>query len=77
MQFSTYGVDNDDWSDVNCATRYGNGGNWFNSCLYQNMNAKYGADGNEGSYYMFWYMFDTNNSFMALKAMRWMVREIV
>merc|ERR1719376_1844447 len=77
MQFSTYDVDNDEYS-ANCATRYdGNGGNWFNACLRQNMNGKYGGDGDEGSDYMSWYKFDTSDYYMALKTMRWMVREVV
>ena len=59
----------------NCATKYGgNGGNWYNQCLHQNMNGKYGADGDAGGEYMFWASFDNG---MALKSMRWMVREVV
>ena len=77
MQFSTYDVDNDDWSDVNCATNYGNGGNWYRYCALQNMNGKYGVDGDAGGDYMFWLYFDTIKSNMALKTMRWMVREVV
>ena len=76
MQFSSFDVDNDEWSDGNCATNWGNGGNWYKSCHYQNMNGQYGADGNSGGF-MFWFNFDTINYVMALKSMRWMVREVV
>ena len=77
-QFSTFDKDNDDWSGVNCATMYdGNGGNWFKACYQQYMNGKYGADGDEGGEYMFWYYFDFRIQVMALKTMRWMVREVV
>ena len=71
-------MDNDEWRDRNCATRYGgNGGNWFNGCHEQNMNGKYGADGDSGGNYMYWWDFNKSNHGMALKAMRWMVREVV
>ena len=75
MQFTSFDVDNDE-SSANCATRYGNGGNWFNSCLHQNMNGEYGADGDAGAKYMSWRYFDSSY-YMALKSMRWMVREVV
>ena len=77
MQFSSYDVDNDMWSDRNCATRYENAGNWYNQCLTQNMNGVYGASGDKGSEYMFWENFDTSNFKMALKSTRWMIREVV
>ena len=76
MQFSTYDVDNDE-SSANCATEYGNGGNWFNNCHTNNLNGKYGADGDAGVEFMYWNYFDTSNALMVLKAMRWMVREVV
>ena len=77
MQFSTYDVDNDE-SSANCATMYGgNGGNWNQACLDQNMNGKYGADGDQSSEFMYWWKFDSSNPYMALKSMRWMVREVV
>ena len=78
MQFSTYDVDNDEHSG-NCATDSGgNGGNWYNSCHDQNMNGVYGADGNSGGGFMWWLYFDTSiSSRMALKSMRWMIREVV
>ena len=77
MQFSTFDVDNDEYI-YNCATSWGgNGGNWYNVCLRQSLNGVYGADGDAGGKYMSWEYFDTNKRFMALKAMRWMVREVV
>ena len=78
MQFSTYDVDNDLYSDVNCAIYYrGYGGNWYKSCYHQNMNGVYGASGDAGNEFMYWGDFDKSSSTMALKSMRWMVREIV
>ena len=78
MQFTTYDVDNDQYSG-NCATDWGgNAGNWYNQCLRQNMNGVYGADGNSGGGFMWWLYFDTSiSSRMALKSMRWMIREVV
>jgi len=76
MQFSSYDVDNDG-SSGNCATMCGYGGNWYNQCHRQNMNGQYGADGDAGFEYMYWWDFDTSNYYMALKSMRWMVREVV
>ena len=78
MQFSTYEVDNDQYNSVNCATKYGgNAGNWYQACHHQNLNGQYGADGDEGYEFLFWWNFDTSNPRMALKSMRWMIREIV
>ena len=76
MQFTTFDADNDKWR-ANCAANYGNGGNWYYDCHQQNMNGKYGAGGDAGGEYMSWLNFDTNNSNMALKSMRWMLREVV
>ena len=80
MQFSTYEQDNDVDSGRNCAADYGgNGGNWNRYCFRQNMNGKYGADGDAGDEFMYWgyFDFDTSNDDMALKSMRWMMREVV
>ena len=76
MQFSTFEVDNDEYSG-NCAALWGNGGNWNYACHNQNMNGQYGANGDEGHEYMFWLDFDFFDPTMALKSMRWMVREVV
>ena len=78
MQFSTYDKNNDELNYEICdAYSGGDGGNWNQACHYQNLNGEYGADGDPGWEYMFWYNFDTNDSFMSLKSMRWMVREVV
>ena len=77
MQFTSYDVDND-LSDVNCAIwEGGKGGNWYDNCSVQNMNGIYGANRAAGPEYMFWWDFDTSNPTMALKSMRWMIREVV
>ena len=73
-EFSTKDVDNDEWSSGSCSTYYGGGGNWFNSCHYQNLNGEYGSAGDSGSEFMTWYHFDNNR--MALQQMRWMLREV-
>ena len=73
-------MDNDDWESGNCAKYPGSGGNWYNegNCLNQNLNGVFGADGKEGVKYMFWRAFDPNKySAIALKTMRWMMREVV
>jgi len=75
MQFSTYEVDNDEWNWGNCATEYGYGGNWYyEQCTGQNMNGKFGEDGDEGQIFMYWSLFDYN--YMALQKVRWMLREV-
>ena len=75
MQFSTYEVDNDEWNWGNCATEYGYGGNWYyEQCTGQNMNGKFGEDGDEGQIFMYWSLFDYN--YMALQKIRWMLREV-
>ena len=82
MQFSTYEVDNDE-SISNCATDYrGNGGNWYNACLRQNLNGLYGSIVDEGAEFMSWQKFDDvsmngANTYKALKSMKWMLREMV
>ena len=77
MQFTTYDVDNDQYSG-NCATDWGgNAGNWYNQCLRQNMNGVYGADGEGGRQFMHWYKFDMRITLKALKSMKWMIREVV
>ena len=75
MQFSTTEMDNDDYTEMNCAAVRGNGGNWYGSCASQVLNGIYGGDG--GGEYMYWYNFDVDDRFMALEKMRWMVREVV
>ena len=73
MQFSTFDVDNE--FNYNCATDSGgNGGNWYYTCLQQNLNGVYGADGLVGG--VFWRDFYYND-WIELKSMRWMVREVV
>merc|ERR1719427_1942218 len=57
-EFSTYDVDNDGDSYVNCATKHnGYGGNWYYACTYQNFNGKFGQVGDENNEFMFWYHF--------------------
>ena len=75
MEFTTRDVDNDLQSYGNCATTRGyGGGNWYRACTQQNMNAKFGEDGEEGAEFMSWWHFD--NNWMALQKMRWMLREV-
>ena len=76
MQFGTPGVDNDLWVDGNCATDWGgNAGNWYNDCVFMNLNGEYSKVATESWKYMYWSTFD--NTAMALRKMRWMVREVV
>ena len=77
MQFTTYDVDNDLFVAGNCARYWGNGGNWYNTCLFQNMNGLYGANGDAGDKFMWWKHYDMSYYEMSLKSMRWMVREVV
>ena len=72
MEFSTFDNDNDDWSIVNCAARRG-GANWWENCGWNNINGKYGRNGDIGWEFMFWWHFDHNE--MALKSMTLMFRE--
>ena len=74
MEFSTYDVDNDELSNGNCATIRGYGGNWYKYCTNQNINGKFGQEGDEGVEFMNWFHFDT--SWMALQKIRWMLREV-
>ena len=77
MKFSTKEVDNDEFGG-NCATAYGgSGGNWYRSCHEQNLNGKYGKEGNAGHEFMSWTNFDSNKPDAALQKMRWMLREVV
>ncbi|XP_038104197.1 ficolin-1 [Culex quinquefasciatus] len=45
--FSTYDKDNDQWTDGNCAQKYG-GGWWFYKCGYTSLNGPYKKDNNTG-----------------------------
>ena len=72
MEFSTTDTDNDKCS-CNCADG-GWGANWWNSCGSNNINGKYGGDGDAGGEFIFWYWFDNNRK--ALKSMTLMFREV-
>ena len=74
LGFSTFDNDNDECG-CNCAALYhGGGGNWWGSCGRQNINGKYGGDGDSGDEFMFWFGFD--NSEMLLETMTLMFRQV-
>ena len=52
MEFTTFDRDNDAWSDGNCADGWG--ANWWGNCGSNNMNGKYGANGDIGKEFMWW-----------------------
>ena len=77
MKFSTSDKDNDARSDWNCATWHG-GANWWNGegweiCGYNNMNGKYGVNGEGGHQFMWWFHYDY---FWSLKSMTLMFRQV-
>merc|ERR1719427_704460 len=63
MEFTTFDDDNDAWRYVNCAYFYG-GANWWNRCGHNNINGKYGGNGDIGWKFMHWWHFDNNNHYM-------------
>ena len=73
MEFSTFDNDHDKHANENCAAYHGGGGNWMKSCSRNNMNGKYGRNGDEGDQFMFWYCLDGDE--MALKTMTLMFRQ--
>ena len=73
MQFSTSDNDNDDWGG-NCAA-YQGAANWWKYCGHNNMNGKYGGNGDIGVKLMYWWYFD--NNFMSLISMSLMLRPAV
>ena len=44
MKFSTMDVDNDDGTNRDCSSEFGNAGWWFKSCQHTNLNGRFGAD---------------------------------
>ena len=73
MEFTTSDNDHDEWIDVNCAVR-NSGANWWGDCGMNNMNGKYGGNGDSGHEFMRWWYFDYNS--MALKTMTLMFRQV-
>ena len=75
MEFSTFDNDNDKWSDVNCAAFHG-GANWWGiNCGFNNINGKYGGNGDSGGEFMFWTGFWNNDKVKSLKSMTLMFRQ--
>ena len=73
MEFSTFDKDNDAWSDGSCADDY-DGANWWGHCGSNNMNGKYGGNGDDWDYeFMWWIGFNAYN-FTSLKSMTLMFR---
>ena len=72
MEFSTSDNDNDA-SDGNCAATYG-GGNWWAACGSNNINGKYGGNGDIGNEFMWWQSFN-DVSTMSLKSVTLMFRQ--
>ena len=65
MKFSTSDNDNDDWGG-NCVAYHG-AAKWWKECGHNNMNGKYGGNGDIGVKLIYWWYFD--NNFMSLKSM--------
>ena len=57
MEFSTSENDNDEWNGDNCAD-YKGAANWWRNCGFNNMNGKYGGNGDIGQKFMCWYRFN-------------------
>jgi len=74
-EFSTSDTDNDEYFRGNCAALWG-GANWWGYCGHNNINGKYGGNGDIGIEFMWWHHFDNfgYNSSMALKTMTLMFR---
>ena len=72
MAFSTSDRDHDELSD-NCAAYHGGANWWGGGCGWNNINGKYGGNGDIGEYFMFWFDFDDNE--MSLKSMTLMFRQ--
>ena len=76
MEFSTHDNENDDDRHHNCAASYGNAGNWWGRCGYQNMNGVYGQEDDSGYKFMSWFDFN-NYQYHSLKTMKFMIRPAV
>ena len=76
MEFSTFDNDNDALSDFNCAAELGGGNWWGYGCGLNNINGKYGGNSSSGTVFMYWYGFDYNNHWQALKTMTLMFRQV-
>ena len=74
--FSTYDNDHDVNYSGNSAVHCGGANWWGSSCIWNNINGKYGGEGYGGSEFMYWWHFDDNH-FIALKSMTLMFREAV
>ena len=72
MEFTTSDKDNDA-AGYNCADYIG-GANWWRSCGSNNMNGKYGGNGDSGRKFMSWYYFDYD--WQALRTMTLMFRQV-
>ena len=77
MNFSTFDNNNDasnSRSSANCAGVFG-GGNWWGNCGNNNINGKYGGNGDIGPEFMWWLDFD-KNVYTSLKTMTLMFRQV-
>jgi len=75
MEFSTFDKDNDA-SDGNCAASFG--ANWWRACGSNNINGKYGGNGDSGNEFMCWKGFwkkDKVDRSTSLKSMTLMFRQ--
>ena len=70
--FSTSDNDNDGWDRGNCVDHYG--ANWWGKCGNNNINGKYGGNGDIGNEFMWWQSFN-DVSTMSLKSVTLMFRQ--
>ncbi|XP_053388217.1 uncharacterized protein LOC128551395 [Mercenaria mercenaria] len=70
--FSTYDIDRDRNSRMNCAV-YAHGAWWYNNCLYVNLNGMYVTPGSRRTQSMIYHQF---NEFYSLKASKMMFRRV-
>ena len=77
MEFSTSDNDNDAWSGGNCAA-VRVGANWWNGCGRNNINGKYGREGESGREFMSWWHFGNGNRYnVEIKSITLMFRPTV
>ena len=74
MWFSTFDNDNGLYIDKNCAADYG--ANWWGEDYGRNnINGRYGGNGDSGLEFMHWFLFDRRRENLALKSMTLMFRQ--
>ncbi|CAL4184155.1 unnamed protein product, partial [Meganyctiphanes norvegica] len=68
IAFTTYDVDNDNWSADNCASNNRHGAWWYDSCADSNLNGRYFDTAIEDGTAVLWYSF-SESSLMSTKMM--------